>query len=118
MGLSALCGWAAYRIAAADTESTPFVAVFFGVVGPTAVFFLLVGYRLLFNRPNRYGSLLPPNGWLCLAFLFLACFAFVTILAVSASQYAFLSSAMPALAFAILSFRAFRSARERHAAAR
>jgi len=30
----------------------------------------LVGYRLLFNRPNRNGSLLSPTGWMWLALCF------------------------------------------------
>jgi len=35
-------------------------------------FFLFVGYRLLFNRPNKYGSLLPPIGWYTLAGTFVS----------------------------------------------
>ena len=33
-------------------------------------FCLVVGYRLALNRPNRYGSILPPSAWAALAGLF------------------------------------------------
>src|SRR5262249_23155335 len=36
-----------------------------------ASFCLMAGYRFLFNRPNRHGSLLSPRGWKILA----GCFA-------------------------------------------
>lgn len=42
------------------------------IVGFTlvAVFCIPVGFRLLFNRPNRYGSILSPGGWFTLASVF------------------------------------------------
>ena len=47
------------------------------VAGATALtaFCLLLGYRLLFNRPNRRGSLLSPLGWRLLA----TCFGVVAL---------------------------------------
>jgi len=35
-----------------------------------AVFCIPVGFRLLFNRPNRYGSVLSPGGWFTLSSVF------------------------------------------------
>ena len=35
-----------------------------------SAFCCLVGYRLVFNRPNRNGSLLPSGGWIWLALCF------------------------------------------------
>jgi hypothetical protein len=36
-----------------------------------SAFCCLVGYRLLFNRPNRHGSTLSPTGWKALGLSFL-----------------------------------------------
>jgi len=41
------------------------IAVF--VMWAAAAVFLTLGYRLVLNRPNRYGSLLHPNVWLALS---------------------------------------------------
>ena len=51
------------------------------VLGGIAVFCLSVGYRLTFNRPNRYGSFLSPLGWriLCAVFLILTVVAAVLL---------------------------------------
>jgi ATP-dependent Clp protease adapter protein ClpS len=43
------------------------IVVFLLIAG----FCCLVGYRLVFNRPNRHGSILSPTGWKSLAFCFL-----------------------------------------------
>jgi ATP-dependent Clp protease adapter protein ClpS len=45
-----------------------------------SAFCCLVGYRLLFNRPNRNGSLLSPTGWKMLALCF--CIIGLTIAAI------------------------------------
>jgi ATP-dependent Clp protease adapter protein ClpS len=45
-----------------------------------AAFSSLVGYRLLFNRPNRNGSILSPTGWKMLALCF--CIVGLTIAAI------------------------------------
>jgi hypothetical protein len=79
---------------------------------------LLVGFRLLFNRPNRHGSALPPYGWLALGLLFCASFVFFCGLAVHSGQYAFLPAALPGLGLALHSFSAFRSARGHRGTAR
>jgi hypothetical protein len=38
--------------------------------GLLSIFCLVVGYRLALNRPNRYGSILPPTAWAVLAGIF------------------------------------------------
>jgi ATP-dependent Clp protease adapter protein ClpS len=45
-----------------------------------SAFCCLVGYRLVFNRPNRNGSLLSPTGWRMLALYF--CIIGLTIAAI------------------------------------
>jgi ATP-dependent Clp protease adaptor protein ClpS len=45
-----------------------------------SAFCCLVGYRLVFNRPNRNGSLLSPTGWMMLALCF--CIIGLTIAAI------------------------------------
>lgn len=42
-----------------------------GVLALIAGFLLSVGWRLAFNRPNAYKSLLAPNVWFAIALLFL-----------------------------------------------
>ena len=44
--------------------------IFIAVLGLLSTFCLVVGYRLALNRPNRYGSMLPPTAWAVLAGLF------------------------------------------------
>jgi hypothetical protein len=53
-------------IAAVDWTATLVLALF----GVLSIFCLAVGYRLAFNRPNRYGSILPPAAWAVLAGIF------------------------------------------------
>jgi tetratricopeptide (TPR) repeat protein len=48
-----------------------FVAILFGV----SAFCLSVGYRLVMNRPNRYGSLLSPGAWRVMS----VCFAMLAL---------------------------------------
>lgn len=49
-----------------------------------AAFCCLVGYRLLFNRPNRYGQLLSRTGWRFVATSF--CMITLTIAAITLGQ--------------------------------
>jgi hypothetical protein len=42
------------------------------ILSPIAVFCLVVGIRMLANRPNVYGSVLSPVGWYALASTFAA----------------------------------------------
>ena len=52
-----------------------------------SAFCALVGYRLLFNRPNRHGSLLPPFGWKVLAAVFFVLAIAVALIAIAHGQY-------------------------------
>ena len=40
------------------------------VLGVIAGFLLSVGWRLAFNKPNKYRSLLAPNAWFAICILF------------------------------------------------
>lgn len=57
-----LVAWATYMVAQLEH---PTWGAFFLIGGflVVAVFFLRVGWRLLFNRPNRFGSIFGPLGW-------------------------------------------------------
>jgi ATP-dependent Clp protease adapter protein ClpS len=44
-----------------------------GILFSVSAFCCLVGFRLLFRRPNKHGSLLPPAGWIVLMVAFFAC---------------------------------------------
>jgi len=80
-----------------------------------AGFFLSVDYRLTFNRPNRYGSILGLTGWRGLGVFFAAIAA---VLAVQAAR----RRELDALAYALVSaaascwcwMRAFRIGRQRY----
>jgi hypothetical protein len=66
----ALALWASYKVYPLQHRTAGFVLIgMFLVIG---VFFLLVGWRLSLNRPNRFGSLLSPLGWRALGALFAA----------------------------------------------
>ncbi|MCW8879267.1 MAG: hypothetical protein OQJ89_02695 [Kangiellaceae bacterium] len=72
IGLIALifASWAGYLGLHADFSSV--AVVFLGVVFLVSAFFLNVGWRMLMNRPNRYGSILSPLSWVIVGFLFTA----------------------------------------------
>jgi ATP-dependent Clp protease adapter protein ClpS len=73
-----------------------------------SVFFLVVGYRLLFNRPNRNGSLLSPIGWMVLAVCFFAVGAVVAAIGMSRGDYQAFVAAVGLAAFGCLSVIAGR----------
>jgi succinate dehydrogenase/fumarate reductase cytochrome b subunit len=60
-----------------------------------AAFCLMVGYRLLLNRPNRYGSLLSPTGWRLLASFFVALGVWLGAVAIPRGSYGFLVAIPP-----------------------
>jgi hypothetical protein len=62
--------WATYRITVLGRKPDWLVVAFCGVVVAMTVFFLFIGYRLIFNRPNQHGSMLPPSGWYALGSVF------------------------------------------------
>ena len=53
-----------------------------------AAFCLSVGYRLLFNRPNRYGSILSPVGWRLFAAFFVAVAVALATVSIGHDAYA------------------------------
>jgi hypothetical protein len=66
VGLEALCLFVLWRALAHSPLRQAELPVFLILVALGA-FCTLVGYRLAFNRPNRYQSVLPPLGWYALA---------------------------------------------------
>jgi hypothetical protein len=72
LGLAALAVWMVERRLSLSGGLEPGVAAVIAVFAALALFCLLAGYRLLFDRPNRYGSLLSPLGWRVLATFFFA----------------------------------------------
>ena len=69
---------------------------------------LLLGYRLVFNRPNKYGSLLPPKGWRVLA----TCFGVVAaLLGSTAVQNVDSTAAVAMLGAAALAYACVMAAR-------
>jgi ATP-dependent Clp protease adaptor protein ClpS len=87
IGLAILSAWMLERqIAfgrAAQLSSLAFVAVFLVIAG----FCALTGYRLLFRKPNRYGSLLSSVGWNILAGFFGVLAVVLTAAAVWQAHY-------------------------------
>lgn len=79
-----------------------------------ALFCLPVGFRLAFNRPNRYGSLLPPAAWFALSCFFVVLGAFMTWFVAETRDFARGGTSIVfALAFAYRSMKAGTEARER-----
>jgi len=70
-------------------------------------FLVLLGYRLVFNRPNRHGSLLSPITWTVLA----AGFAFLAVVMAVNGRAGDLTPIAPALAAALLAYLCFLAAR-------
>jgi ATP-dependent Clp protease adapter protein ClpS len=70
------------------------VVVIVAVCSMISAFCSLAGYRLLFNRPNRNGSLLSPAGWMALTASFLAVGAALTFVAVVRREYQSLAASI------------------------
>lgn len=68
LGLS-LAVWATYMVAQLQHPTGGAFAII-GVFLALAVFFLRVGWRLFFNKPNRFGSIFSPRGWRALGAIF------------------------------------------------
>lgn len=98
--------WAVYRIWTLDRFDRPFAWLLLGGSATIATFCLLVGSRLFFVRPNRYGSLLTPRGWRILGSVFYSTTGAMGIAAIVSERY-LLALVCPLTAgFGILCFRA------------
>jgi hypothetical protein len=67
LGIAALAIWIVERQLTLRGTIKLDAAAFVLGFGFLAWFCSAVGFRLAFNRPNRYNSILSPNGWLGLA---------------------------------------------------
>jgi ATP-dependent Clp protease adapter protein ClpS len=76
-----------------------------------SAFCALVGYRLLFNRPNRNGSLLSPVGWMALAIFISAVGVALTSVAIVSGQYQLLAASIGLL---VLAYGSVIAGRRRH----
>jgi len=72
LGLAILITWIVARqlVIAADMNRT--VLLLSAAIAAVAGVCGTIGFRLAFNRPNRYHSLLPPFGWYAMAAVFVA----------------------------------------------
>jgi ATP-dependent Clp protease adapter protein ClpS len=59
-----------------------------------SAFCCLVGYRLLFNRPNRHGSVLSPTGWRVLSLSFLIVALTMAAIGLGRGEYQLLAAAI------------------------
>jgi hypothetical protein len=113
LGLSILAVWIVERQftlqRGLQLDAVAMVLGFFLV----AVFCLAVGYRLFFERPNRYGSMLSPSGWMVLAACLLAIGVGVGAFAIWRGAFQFLASSAVLGALACVCAIASRSARRR-----
>ena len=106
--------WGVGRIwsARGDLRSAALITLVFSVVG---LFCTLVGYRLLFLRPNAYGSLLTPIGWFALAGLFGLTAVVLVVSAISSAHYESWYIPLACGGFGYRSYRAGFAARRRGA---
>ena len=72
----------------------------------TATFCLLIGSRLFFVRPNRYGSLLTPRGWRILGSVFYSTAVAAVLAALVSGRYELLLTCPLAAGFAVVCIRA------------
>ena len=71
-----------------------------------ATFCLLIGSRLFFVRPNRYGSLLTPRGWRILGSVFYSTTAASVVAAIVSGRYELLLVCPLAAGFGVMCIRA------------
>ena len=94
IGLAILAVWIFERQLSLHQAIETGAFVFITVLATLAAFCSVIGYRFLFNRPNRFGSALPPIGWKVLAgFFWLLGFVFVWA-AIAHRQYSGLVGAV------------------------
>jgi hypothetical protein len=105
-GLLVFLTWATYRVSLLDRKLELVVVIVAGVVAAITVFCLFVGYRLVFNRPNKHGSVLPPFGWYALASVFVLLALGTAAPLVWTGHYSGLTGSVFAAVFAAWCFRA------------
>src|SRR5688572_26763952 len=66
----------------------------------------LIGFRLAFNRPNRYQSLLPPFGWYAMALIFVVLGPGLGVLMIRQGDYEQLVGAACAILFGVFCWKA------------
>ena len=62
--------YALFRSIGRVSEEPELILGVLSVLGVIAGFLLSVGWRLAFNKPNKYRSLLAPNAWFAICILF------------------------------------------------
>jgi hypothetical protein len=112
--LAVLLAFSAFKLAASGGATLTPALVFCAVIGTLSAFFVSVGARMSFNRPNRHGSLLTPGLWFVIAALFFACAVFTACTLVATRQFAKLEVAGYGLALAALAAMAGRRAMKKH----
>jgi|HubBroStandDraft_5_1064220.scaffolds.fasta_scaffold50378_3 ATP-dependent Clp protease adapter protein ClpS len=73
----------------------------------------LTGFRLIFNRPNRYGSILSPAGWKTLALCFLIVAVTMAAIGLGRGEYQLLGAAIGLSVLGFASVVAGRAASNR-----
>jgi hypothetical protein len=88
--------------------------IFLILLAAVACFCITVGFRLSFNRPNHYGSILPPFGWMLLiAIFFFFGVMFTYYLFSRAFDRQFLKGAIYSYVFLLLCWKAYSDVRKR-----
>lgn len=99
-----------FKLASLRSAGETFAFIFLAIIGVLTAFLVTVGWRITLNRPNRHGSLLPPELWFVIAFLFLILTLTTTGFSVAERRFTELETAIWALAFAALAVLAGRRA--------
>jgi hypothetical protein len=82
--------------------------VTFAVLGGIEMFCVGVGYRLFFNRPNLYGSIFGPFGWMALGIVLTILTVSVAVGSVMRGWEAVLQATGPLIAMVIFALWCFR----------
>lgn len=113
VGLAGLCLFAVQRLFESGRLANPTNLVIVGSGALIALFCVVVGYRLAFDRSNRYQSILPPLGWYALAVVFLVSAVAVSIVSLLDARYVGVVSAALGAALAYRCLKAGRQAAQR-----
>jgi len=112
-----LFGFIATKIASSPLGIDLTDLVVESMVGAAALFFLVIGWRMALNRPNKQGSILSPWLWYLLALFFLACAAFITYQIATQQQINDLEVPATAFVFSLLAALAGRRAAQKMSSA-